>query len=190
LHEHTLHVYGVWFEGKCFEIFDHVVLRSLSLFRCCERMLVACSLLPSSPSNNYYYSRPSSLLLHSKLVFLTTAMLPLFRFLLGIALVGSSSLVSNVAVEASNFSKPHAHTGKVEPFTPGDPKIKLDGKATSILRAGKPYQVSSHVCAVLTCVSWIYLLKCHSPLLHKNNNRLCISYRLKFNPAKAVDAVS
>jgi len=66
-------------------------------------------------------------------------MLPLLRFLLGIALVSTSS-VSNVAVEASNFSKPHAHTGKVEPFTPGDPKIKLDGKATSILRAGKPYQ--------------------------------------------------
>ena len=64
-------------------------------------------------------------------------MLPLFRFLIGFALVGSSLLV-----EASNFSKPHAHTGKVEPFTPGDPKIKLDGKATGILKAGKPYQVS------------------------------------------------
>ena len=76
-------------------------------------------------------------------MFLTTAMMPLFRFLIGIALVSTSSLVSNVAVvEASNFSKAHAHTGKVEPFSPGDPKIKLDGKATSILKAGKPYQVS------------------------------------------------
>mmetsp|Transcript_29516 Transcript_29516/g.62637 ORF Transcript_29516/g.62637 Transcript_29516/m.62637 type:complete len:332 (-) Transcript_29516:84-1079(-) len=41
---------------------------------------------------------------------------------------------------ASNFSKPHSHTGKVEPFQPGDPKIKLDGKAKNILKAGKPYQ--------------------------------------------------
>eukprot|EP00584_Thalassiosira_punctigera_P005409 CAMPEP_0172543886 /NCGR_PEP_ID=MMETSP1067-20121228/14166_1 /TAXON_ID=265564 ORGANISM="Thalassiosira punctigera, Strain Tpunct2005C2" /NCGR_SAMPLE_ID=MMETSP1067 /ASSEMBLY_ACC=CAM_ASM_000444 /LENGTH=328 /DNA_ID=CAMNT_0013330367 /DNA_START=118 /DNA_END=1104 /DNA_ORIENTATION=- len=41
---------------------------------------------------------------------------------------------------ASNFNKPHSHTGKVEPFQPGDPKIKLDGKAKSILKAGKPYQ--------------------------------------------------
>lgn len=75
-------------------------------------------------------------------VLLTTTiamMLPLFRFLFGFALASSVSK----SVEASNFSKAHAHTGKVEPFTPGDPKIKLDGKATSILRAGKPYQVSS-----------------------------------------------
>jgi len=41
---------------------------------------------------------------------------------------------------ASNFNKPHSHTGKVEPFKPGDPNIKLDGSATSILKSGKPYQ--------------------------------------------------
>mmetsp|Transcript_33376 Transcript_33376/g.60147 ORF Transcript_33376/g.60147 Transcript_33376/m.60147 type:complete len:335 (-) Transcript_33376:141-1145(-) len=40
---------------------------------------------------------------------------------------------------ASNFNKPHSHTGKVEPFLPGDPKVKLDGKAQNILKAGKPY---------------------------------------------------
>jgi len=40
---------------------------------------------------------------------------------------------------ASNFNKPHSHTGKVEPFKPGDPQIKLDGKACTILKAGKPY---------------------------------------------------
>lgn len=40
---------------------------------------------------------------------------------------------------ASNFNKPHSHTGKVEPFKPGDPHIKLDGKACSILKVGKPY---------------------------------------------------
>lgn len=45
--------------------------------------------------------------------------------------------------DASNFNKPHSHTGKVEPFKPGDPKIKIDGKAKSILKSGKPYQVSS-----------------------------------------------
>lgn len=43
-------------------------------------------------------------------------------------------------VHASNFNKPHSHTGKVEPFQPGDPKVKLDGKALGILGAGKPYQ--------------------------------------------------
>lgn len=42
---------------------------------------------------------------------------------------------------ASNFNKPHSHTGKVEPFKPGDPNVKLDGKAKAILKSGKPYQV-------------------------------------------------
>ncbi|KAL9183878.1 hypothetical protein ACHAXT_004734 [Thalassiosira profunda] len=41
---------------------------------------------------------------------------------------------------ASNFNKPHAHTGKVEPFKPGDPNVKLDGRAKGILKNGKPYQ--------------------------------------------------
>ena len=49
--------------------------------------------------------------------------------------------VSNLAY-ASNFNKPHTHTGKVEPFVPGDPDVKLDGKAKSILKSGKPYQVN------------------------------------------------
>lgn len=111
-------------------------------------MLVACSVLPSTPlSSKHYYYRSSSSLLQPRLAFLTTAMLPLFQFLLGIAIFScNNSLSSNVAIvaEASNFNKAHAHTGKVEPFQPGDPKIKLDGKATSILKAGKPYQVSLH----------------------------------------------
>lgn len=132
-------IWGRYVSGHCRFISSHFFMYEVQ-FHTCERMLVACSLLPS-PSNKYYHR--SSLLLHSKLVYLTTAMLPLLRFLIGIALVSNSSLVSKVAVEASNFSKAHAHTGKVEPFTPGDPKIKLDGKATSILKAGKPYQVSS-----------------------------------------------
>lgn len=45
--------------------------------------------------------------------------------------------------DASNFNKPHSHTGKVSPFTPGDPKIKLDGTAKSILKKGKPYQTQT-----------------------------------------------
>ena len=45
---------------------------------------------------------------------------------------------------ASNFNKPHSHTGKVTPFKPGDPNVKLDGKAKGILKSGKPYQVSFH----------------------------------------------
>ncbi len=114
-------------------------------------MLVACSVLPSTPlSSKRYYYRSSSSLLQPRLAFLTTAMLPLFQFLLGIAIFSNNSLTSNVAiVEASNFNKAHAHTGKVEPFQPGDPKIKLDGKATSILKAGKPYQVS--------CIKYLYM---------------------------------
>mmetsp|Transcript_26028 Transcript_26028/g.62499 ORF Transcript_26028/g.62499 Transcript_26028/m.62499 type:complete len:337 (+) Transcript_26028:20-1030(+) len=47
---------------------------------------------------------------------------------------------SSFFVLGSNFNKPHSHTGKVEPFQPGDPKIKLDGKAKGILKSGKPYQ--------------------------------------------------
>ena len=52
-------------------------------------------------------------------------------------------------VDASNFSKPHTHTGKVEPFQPGDPNIKLDGKAKGILKSGKPYQVRE-TCIILS----------------------------------------
>lgn len=48
--------------------------------------------------------------------------------------------------DASNFNKPHSHAGKVEPFKPGDPNVRLDGKAKSILKSGKPYQVSRVLC--------------------------------------------
>lgn len=58
---------------------------------------------------------------------------------------------SNFYVQASNFNKPHSHTGKVEPFQPGDPNVKLDGKAKSILRSGKPYQVRCNIS--LLCIS-------------------------------------
>ena len=34
----------------------------------------------------------------------------------------------------------HPHQGKVTPFQHGDPKVKLDGKAITILKQGKPYQ--------------------------------------------------
>ena len=47
-----------------------------------------------------------------------------------------------LSVDASNFKKPHAHTVKVPPFKPGDPHVKLDGKACAILKGGKPYSVS------------------------------------------------
>ena len=68
--------------------------------------------------------------------------------------------VSNL-VHASNFNKPHAHTGKVEPFVPGDPNVKLDGKAKSILKSGKPYQVNINcimflICMICKCIS-IYI---------------------------------
>jgi len=60
--------------------------------------------------------------------------------------------VSNL-VHASNFNKPHTHTGKVEPFVPGDPNVKLDGKAKSILKSGKPYQVNTRC---ILYMLWIY----------------------------------
>ena len=50
-------------------------------------------------------------------------------------------LVAISNVDGSNFNKPHTHTGKLELFEPGDPKVKLDGKALGILKAGKPYSV-------------------------------------------------
>lgn len=55
------------------------------------------------------------------------------------AIVAGFNVPSQFVAYASNFNKPHSHTGKVELFQPGDPKITLDGKATSILKAGKPY---------------------------------------------------
>jgi hypothetical protein len=44
-------------------------------------------------------------------------------------------------IKASSFTEPHAHTGVVDPFQPGDPKVVLDKKALNILKTGKPYQV-------------------------------------------------
>lgn len=48
--------------------------------------------------------------------------------------------IISAVVTASNFNKPHSHMGKVVPFRPGNPNIKLDGKALGILKSGKPYQ--------------------------------------------------
>jgi len=45
--------------------------------------------------------------------------------------------------DASSFNEPHAHTGVVSPFQPGDPKITLDQKATAVLNSGKPYQTQT-----------------------------------------------
>jgi hypothetical protein len=56
-------------------------------------------------------------------------------------LFGILAIAAVIGVDASNFNKPHSHTGKVEPFKPGDPNVKLDGKAKGILKSGKPYQV-------------------------------------------------
>eukprot|EP00957_Ditylum_brightwellii_P133151 10152156-Ditylum_brightwellii.AAC.1 len=50
----------------------------------------------------------------------------------------SSSLLF---VNGSNFNEPHSHQGVVTPFERGDPKVKLDKKALTILTSGKPYQL-------------------------------------------------
>lgn len=69
-----------------------------------------------------------------------------------------SLLIAIIGVDlssASNFNKPHSHTGKVEQFQPGDPKIKLDGSAKSILKKGKPYQVRRYVVyPYCVCICW------------------------------------
>jgi len=48
-------------------------------------------------------------------------------------------------VLASDPSVPHAHTGKQQPFAPGDPKLSLDKKALSILASGRPFQTTIHI---------------------------------------------
>jgi len=93
--------------------------------------------------------------------------------------------VSNF-VHASNFNKPHAHTGKVEPFVPGDPNVKLDGKAKSILKSGKPYQVNTRC---MLCMLWIYndlTHMCIQMLLNftLTNHQI---YRLKYKRVQLVD---
>jgi len=42
---------------------------------------------------------------------------------------------------ANNGGSGHPHQGKVTPFEPGDPNVKLDGKAEGILKNGNPFQV-------------------------------------------------
>mmetsp|Transcript_19116 Transcript_19116/g.35503 ORF Transcript_19116/g.35503 Transcript_19116/m.35503 type:complete len:306 (+) Transcript_19116:62-979(+) len=42
--------------------------------------------------------------------------------------------------ESASASNPHPHRGKVQPFKAGDPKVKLNAKAESLLASGKPYQ--------------------------------------------------
>ena len=68
----------------------------------------------------------------------------IMNIIIGVLFAISISIGNNdvFTAHASNFNKPHSHTGKVEPFIPGDPKVKLDGKAKGILKSGKPYQVS------------------------------------------------
>uniref|UniRef100_A0A6U4DG12 Coenzyme Q-binding protein COQ10 START domain-containing protein n=1 Tax=Minutocellus polymorphus TaxID=265543 RepID=A0A6U4DG12_9STRA len=46
---------------------------------------------------------------------------------------------------ASDPSVPHAHKGKQDPFSPGDPNVSLDSKALSILSSGQPFQTTIHV---------------------------------------------
>mmetsp|Transcript_15594 Transcript_15594/g.22984 ORF Transcript_15594/g.22984 Transcript_15594/m.22984 type:complete len:280 (-) Transcript_15594:235-1074(-) len=41
---------------------------------------------------------------------------------------------------ANNGGSGHPHQGKVTPFEPGDPNVKLDGKAEGILKNGNPFQ--------------------------------------------------
>ena len=64
--------------------------------------------------------------------------------------------IAIIGVDASNFNKPHSHTGKVEPFKPGDPNVKLDGRARGILKSGKPYQVSGYY-ALLTFLDHFFV---------------------------------
>ena len=46
---------------------------------------------------------------------------------------------------ASDPNVPHAHAGRQQPFSPGDPNVNLDRKALSILSSGKPFQTTIHV---------------------------------------------
>ena len=52
-------------------------------------------------------------------------------------------LVFTFGIESSSgdSSTVHPHQGKVSPYPPGDPKIKLDDKALALLNTGQPYQV-------------------------------------------------
>lgn len=46
---------------------------------------------------------------------------------------------------ASDPDVPHAHSGKQQPFPPGNPNVSLDRKALSTLASGKPFQTTIHV---------------------------------------------
>jgi len=41
---------------------------------------------------------------------------------------------------ANNSLSGHPHQGKVTPFEPGEPNVKLDGRAEGILKSGNPFQ--------------------------------------------------
>lgn len=49
-------------------------------------------------------------------------------------------IITLQCVFGSSFSEPHYHQGIISPFEPGDPKVKLDGKAIKILKAGHAYK--------------------------------------------------
>ena len=86
-------------------------------------------------------SRPHLLLAPAKhTIHMMTDLTNILGLIFAVAICVDPSLLF---ANASNFNKPHAHTGKVEPFKPGDPNVKLDGRAKGILKNGKPYQVSS-----------------------------------------------
>jgi hypothetical protein len=42
--------------------------------------------------------------------------------------------------DSAAMDEPHPHQGKVAPFSPGDPKVKLDMGALQVLESEKPYQ--------------------------------------------------
>lgn len=53
-----------------------------------------------------------------------------------------NKLTITIALVASLVSStPHPHQGKVSPFQAGNPKVKLNGKALSVLQKGKPHQM-------------------------------------------------
>jgi hypothetical protein len=65
---------------------------------------------------------------------------PLSTLLLLIICV-STSILAPIVEARGPSSSAHPHQGKVTPFQPGDPNVKLDGKALTILSNGNPFQV-------------------------------------------------
>mmetsp|Transcript_20409 Transcript_20409/g.42567 ORF Transcript_20409/g.42567 Transcript_20409/m.42567 type:complete len:291 (-) Transcript_20409:46-918(-) len=60
----------------------------------------------------------------------------LFAFLVALFLLSLTAPFT----DAADAKSPHPHSGKVPPFKPGDPKVKLNKKALKLLKNGKPYQ--------------------------------------------------